>query len=54
MPRPPRLTASDVRERIATQGFDVVAGAPEQFAAFQRGEIARRTKLVKQKGVTPG
>jgi tripartite-type tricarboxylate transporter receptor subunit TctC len=33
------LTASDVRERFATQGFDVVAGTPEQFAAFQREEM---------------
>jgi tripartite-type tricarboxylate transporter receptor subunit TctC len=47
------LTAPDVRERFATQGFDVVANAPEQFAAFQREEIARWTKVVKQKGVTP-
>jgi tripartite-type tricarboxylate transporter receptor subunit TctC len=47
------LSAPDVRERFATQGFDVVAGTPEQFSAFQREEIVRWTKVVKHKGVTP-
>ncbi len=47
------LKSAEVRERFAAQGFDVVADSPEQFAAFQREEIARWTKVVRQKGVTP-
>lgn len=47
------LNAADVRERFATQGFDVVANTPAQFAAFQRDEIARWTQVVRQKGLTP-
>ena len=47
------LKAPEVKERFATQGFDVVANTPEQFSAFQRDEIARWSKVVKQKGVTP-
>ena len=46
------LKAPDVKARFENQGFDVVAGTPEQFATFQREEIARWTKVVKQKGVT--
>jgi tripartite-type tricarboxylate transporter receptor subunit TctC len=46
------LTAPDVKARFENQGFDVVAGTPEQFATFQREEIARWTRVVKQKGVT--
>jgi len=47
------LNAPEVRERFATQGFDVVANTPEQYSAFQRAEIERWSQVVKQKGVTP-
>jgi len=47
------LNAPEVKERFATQGFDVVANTPEQFSAFQRDEIARWSKVVTQKGVPP-
>jgi tripartite-type tricarboxylate transporter receptor subunit TctC len=47
------LNAPEVKERFATQGFDVVANTPEQFSAFQAAEIERWRKVVKQKGVTP-
>lgn len=47
------LTAPDVRERFAAQGFDVVANTPEQYSAFQRAEIERWTKVVLSKGVKP-
>jgi tripartite-type tricarboxylate transporter receptor subunit TctC len=47
------LNAPEVKERFATQGFDVVANTPEQFSAFQIAEIERWRKVVKQKGVTP-
>ncbi len=36
-----------------TLGFDVVANSPEQYAEFQRNEIARWSDVVKQKGLTP-
>ncbi|HYF59049.1 MAG TPA: tripartite tricarboxylate transporter substrate binding protein [Burkholderiaceae bacterium] len=47
------LNAPEVKERFATQGFEVVGNTPEQYAAFQRDEIERWTKVVKQKGLTP-
>ena len=47
------LSAPDVRERFAQQGFDVVANTPEQYAAFQRAEIERWKQVVKKAGITP-
>ena len=45
------LNASDVRERFSQMAFDVVANKPEEFADFQRKEIARWRDVVKQKGL---
>ncbi len=47
------LTSAEVKDRLATLGFDVVANSPEQYAEFQRKEIARWSDVVKQKGLTP-
>ena len=47
------LNAPEVRERFAQQGFDVVANKPEEFADFQRKEIARWREVVQKKGLTP-
>ncbi len=41
----------DVRERVGTQGFEVVTGTPEAFAAFIARETERVTRVIKQSGI---
>ena len=45
------LGQPDVKERVATLGFDIVASAPEQFAAQIKTEIAKWGKVVKAAGI---
>ena len=46
------LNAREVRERLAQQGVEATPSAPEQLAAFQKSEIAKWAKVVKEAGVT--
>ncbi len=46
------LKQPDVRDRLATAGFDVVSGTPEAFAAYIKSEIAKWAKVVKAAKVT--
>ena len=46
------LNAVDLRERMAQQGADAASSTPEQLATFQRSEIAKWAKAVKQSGAT--
>ncbi len=46
------MNAPDVRERMASQGFDVVANSPEQFGDFMKREVARWKVAVKESGAT--
>ena len=41
----------EVRERLATQGFDARTTTPTEFAAYLRAEIAKWAKVVKATGV---
>jgi tripartite-type tricarboxylate transporter receptor subunit TctC len=45
------LKAPDLRERIASQGGDVVGNTPEEFAAFIAAESAKYAKIITQAGV---
>ena len=45
------LKMPDVRSRLATQGADPVASAPDQFDAFIKSEIAKWAKVVKENGL---
>ena len=45
------LNATDMRERLAREGVDVVAGSPEEFGAFFRNEIEKWAKVIKQAGI---
>jgi tripartite-type tricarboxylate transporter receptor subunit TctC len=45
------LAQQDVKERLASLGFEVVASTPEQFAAFIREQTAKYEKLIKQIGL---
>jgi tripartite-type tricarboxylate transporter receptor subunit TctC len=44
------LKLADVRERLVGLGAEVVGNAPEQFAAFQKGDSAKWAKIVKESG----
>jgi tripartite-type tricarboxylate transporter receptor subunit TctC len=45
------LRAPDIRERLARDGTEVVAGSPEEFDAYIRAEIAKWAKVVKAAGI---
>ncbi|MBA3771517.1 MAG: tripartite tricarboxylate transporter substrate binding protein [Ramlibacter sp.] len=46
------MSATDVRERMASQGFDIVANTPQQFSDFLKREVARWKVAVKESGAT--
>jgi tripartite-type tricarboxylate transporter receptor subunit TctC len=45
------LALPDVKERVATLGFDIVASTPEQFTAQIKAEIEKWGKVVKAAGL---
>jgi tripartite-type tricarboxylate transporter receptor subunit TctC len=45
------MAATEVRDKLAGLGFDVVGNTPDQFAALIRNDIARFGKLVKAAGI---
>ncbi len=47
------LTMPDIRERFVREGMDVVAGTPQEFAAYIRAETAKWSKIVKAAGIQP-
>jgi len=47
------LSAPQMKKRLADDGLDVVANAPEDFAAGIRADIAKWTRVVKAAGIQP-
>ena len=47
------LNRPEVREKIASQGDDIVGGTPDQFAAFIRADSAKWAQLIKKQNITP-
>ena len=47
------LRSPQVQKRLADDGLDVVANAPEEFAAMVKTDIAKWTRLVKAAGIQP-
>jgi tripartite-type tricarboxylate transporter receptor subunit TctC len=45
------LGLADVRDRLAADGAEIVAGTPEEFAAFFRTEMVQWAKVVKAAGI---
>ena len=45
------LKLPDVKERIASQGADIVGDTPSEFAVFIAAESAKYAKIIKQAGV---
>jgi tripartite-type tricarboxylate transporter receptor subunit TctC len=46
------LNMPDVKERLNQQGSDPAPTTPEQLASFQKSEVARWAKVVKESGAT--
>jgi tripartite-type tricarboxylate transporter receptor subunit TctC len=46
------LRAAEVRELLGKQGFDVVAGTPQEFARWIRAESEKWSKVVRASGAT--
>jgi tripartite-type tricarboxylate transporter receptor subunit TctC len=44
------MNAPDVKERMATQAFDIVANSPVEFSDFLKKEVARWKQAVKESG----
>jgi tripartite-type tricarboxylate transporter receptor subunit TctC len=47
------LRSPEIRERLSSIGFDVVASTPEEFGKFMQDEVARWTKVVERGGIKP-
>lgn len=45
------LTAPEVRQRLAAEGSEVVAGSAEEFAILFRAELAKWARVIKQAGI---
>jgi tripartite-type tricarboxylate transporter receptor subunit TctC len=45
------LARQDIRERLANQGAEVIAGTPEQLAVFVRRESALYAKIIQSSGI---
>jgi tripartite-type tricarboxylate transporter receptor subunit TctC len=46
------LNLPELKERLSSEGAEVVGSTPEQFAAFLRDEIAKDARIVKASGMT--
>jgi tripartite-type tricarboxylate transporter receptor subunit TctC len=44
------LATADMKERLATLGFEPVGGTPQQFAAYLKKELAKWAQMVKEVG----
>jgi tripartite-type tricarboxylate transporter receptor subunit TctC len=47
------LAASDLQQRLASQGAETLAGSPDEFAAYLKAEIAKWGKVVRDAGIRP-
>jgi tripartite-type tricarboxylate transporter receptor subunit TctC len=45
------LTSAEVKERFGKMGVEVVAGTPEHFSQYLKGEVERWAKVVKEAGI---
>lgn len=45
------LNASDVRQRLTNQGFDIAGSSPPEFTQYVRAEISKWAKVIKESGI---
>jgi tripartite-type tricarboxylate transporter receptor subunit TctC len=48
------VKAPAVRDKLSAQGMDVRGGSPEELDAFERKEIARWAKVIKDNNIRAG
>jgi tripartite-type tricarboxylate transporter receptor subunit TctC len=41
----------EIRERLVGQGYDPVANTPEEFSAYLRAEVAKWSKVIRERGM---
>lgn len=46
-----KALASDLREKLLAQGYELGPGSPEDFARFQREDMARSGKIISEAGI---
>ena len=46
------LSTPDVKSALAAQGFDALAGTPEDFAAFYRSEVDKWRNVIVATGMS--
>jgi len=46
-----KALGTDLRQRLIDQGYELAPGTPEEFAKFQREDIARSAKIVAEAGI---
>jgi tripartite-type tricarboxylate transporter receptor subunit TctC len=42
-----------VKERLASEGAEIVASSPEEFSSHIRAELSKWAKVVKSAGIQP-
>jgi tripartite-type tricarboxylate transporter receptor subunit TctC len=47
------LQMPEVRDRLAQEGTEVVAGTPEQFGALMKAETAKWARVIQEAGIRP-
>jgi len=47
------LKMPDVQERLAGLGMDTVAGTPDELGQFQKAEVVKWSKIVKEANIKP-
>jgi tripartite-type tricarboxylate transporter receptor subunit TctC len=46
-----KALSSDLREKLLAQGYELSPGSPEDFAKFQREDMARSGKIISEAGI---
>lgn len=47
------MQGQDTRDALGKQGFDVVAGSPEEFSSWIKAESAKWSRVIRASGATP-
>jgi len=46
-----KALGSDLREKLLAQGYELSPGSPEDFAKFQREDMARSSRIIADAGI---
>ena len=47
------LQSSDLRERLAPSGFEIIANTPEEFSRHMRAQSKRLARIIREAGIRP-